>query len=157
MASDSWLPIPLDPFRDHYDLSDRGRARRTAPGASTRPGKILSIQPSPWGVSLASLHANGTTRHVSVVPLVAKAFLPPRPFPGAVLNHVDGDRGNCAATNLVWTTRAVRGARCGTPPKLSPAQVAEVLALRGSLSGSAVARRFGVGPRRSIGFGGESY
>src|SRR5262249_11823736 len=42
MATERWLPIPLDPYRDHYDLSDRGRVRRTAPGAFTRPGKIIS-------------------------------------------------------------------------------------------------------------------
>jgi hypothetical protein len=144
MDSERWAPVPVEGYEGYYEVSDRGRVRRAAPGPSTRPGKIRALYPGPWGSYLVGLHAHGAPRHVAVATLVAKAFLPPPPFPGAVLKHRDGDHANSAAENLMWTTRAERGARCGRRPKLSPAQVAEILALRGVKSGPVVARQFGV-------------
>jgi hypothetical protein len=147
MDAERWVPIPAEGYSDHYEVSDRGRVRRSAPGPSTRPGKIRALYSGPWGTYLVGLHAHGTPRHVAMAPLVAEVFLPPKPFPGAVLKYRDGDRANCAAANLMWTTRAERGKRCGTRPKLSLAQVAEVLDLRGVVSGPVVARRYEVSLR----------
>jgi hypothetical protein len=89
--------------------------------------------------------APGRTRDASIAPLVAAAFLPPKPSPHAILKHRDGDRSNCAAGDLYWATRSEAASlRRGRRPKLSPAQVAEVLALRGVVSGPVAARRYGV-------------
>jgi hypothetical protein len=146
MDSDSerWRPTTAEGFGDHYEVSDLGRVRRPAPGPGTRPGKVLAFPPSPWGTPMVRLRAPGRTRNVAVAPLVAAAFLPPRPSPAAILRHRDGDRSNCAAANLFWTARSETGVRVGRRPKLSPAQEAEILALRGVVSGPSAARRYGV-------------
>jgi hypothetical protein len=44
---------------------------------------------------------SGCTNIQPVAQLIAEVFLP-KPSPGQVLRFIDGDRGNCAASNLVW-------------------------------------------------------
>jgi hypothetical protein len=139
-----WRPITVEGYEDHYEVSDLGRVRRSAPGPGTRPGKIRLPSFSPWGTAMVVLCAPGRTRNVAIAPRVAAAFLPPKPAPGAILKHRDGDRTNCAAANLRWATRRETAGRVGRRPSLSPAQVAEVLALRGVVSGPDAARRYGV-------------
>src|SRR4051794_29351593 len=143
MNAEHWLPIPVDGYRDHYEISDLGRVRRSAPGNATQVGKVRALALTPAGHPIVRLSARGITRCFAVASLVASAFLPPKPFPKAVLKHRDSDRANCAVANLEW-------AQTGDPEfrpsrrKLSAAEIEEVLSLRGVLPPGVVARRYGV-------------
>jgi hypothetical protein len=70
------------------------------------------------GHPVVKLSAGGIARSFALAPLVAEAFLPPRPA-GAILKHRDGDRSNCAAGNLCWTLRSDPEARGHRRKKLS--------------------------------------
>ena len=79
--------------------------------------------------------------HLSVAMLVAKAFLPTKRR-GMIPRPHDGDRTNCGASNLFWAPAGTRAPVSGRPRKLTAAQLEEVLALRGVLSGAEVGRRY---------------
>jgi hypothetical protein len=77
--------------------------------------------------------------------LIARAYLPPKPFSSAILRHLDGDSLNNAVKNLAWGSfgddredqkrcgTSIDGSHCGTS-KLKPAQVDEILATPNSYS-----------------------
>src|SRR5258708_787590 len=142
MDDERWEPIGPVEYAGHYEVSDRGRVRRSAAGPSTRPGKVRRTALTRGGHPVVKLSAGGITRSFAVAPLVAAAFLPPGPA-GAILKHRDGDRSNCAAGNLCWTLRSDPETR-GHRRKLSAEQEAEVMGMLGASSGRAVAQRFGV-------------
>jgi hypothetical protein len=145
-TDEEWEPVAPAGYRDHYQVSDAGRVRRVSPGASTRPGRIRKPTLASNGHPVLKLSAGGLARSFALSSLVAAAFLPPKPPGAMVLKHRDGDRTNCAASNLVWEPRSDLAARGGWTPKLSAEQRAEVLALRGVRSAESLARRFGVSP-----------
>src|SRR4051794_20275050 len=94
----------------------------------------------------AKLSVGGVKRSFAVAPLVAAGFLPAEP-PRAILAHRDGDRSNCAASNLEWAARTYPETHGGPPRKLSAPQEVEVRALRGVLSAREIAGKFGVSVR----------
>src|SRR3954470_16381302 len=142
MDDESWEPTGMVEYRDHHQVSDLGRVRRFAPGPSTRPGKVLTPTLARGSHPVVRLSAGGIARNFALAPIVAAAFLPPRPA-GAILKHRDGDPSNCAAGNLCWTTRSDPETR-GHRRKLSAEREAEVLGMRGVTPGRAVAQRYGV-------------
>ncbi|AGM13178.1 HNH endonuclease [Mycobacterium phage JPickles] len=78
--------------QDGYAVSDLGRVRG--------PRKVLS----PSLISgYPAVTVNGRKRYVHV--LVAEAFLEPHEI-GTEVRHRDGDKTNCAATNLAWGTHS---------------------------------------------------
>lgn len=140
-----WKPVPLPEYADFYDVSDRGRVRRSAPANGTRPGKVLSPAPNA-GHPFVMLCVNYRRRGVAVAPLVAGAFLPPRPSARHVVGRKNGVSGDCRAANLFWTTQGEIGRRVLPNATLTPAQVDEIRELEGKLSGPKVAARYGVSP-----------
>lgn len=57
--------------------------------------------------SVALVDEDGGTQRRSVAQIVANAFLEPKPYPHwNSLIHLDGDKANCHADNLMWRPRA---------------------------------------------------
>lgn len=89
-----------------YEVSSHGHVRsldRTDRRGRRRRGRILSTEGDIY--PKVSLPGPGGQVKRRVHILVAEAFLGPRP-PGAVVRHLDDDKGNCAAGNLAYGTQA---------------------------------------------------
>lgn len=84
----------------------------------TRDGRVISFKRatprelrqfdngSGYGYPSVWVYQEGRRKHYAVYRLVAAVYLPPRPFPEAVLMHRDGNRANSHADNLRWGTQA---------------------------------------------------
>lgn len=128
--AESWRPVPDWP----YEVSDRGRVRRSEPARGTRVGYVLAPwlggDPSKGTRFYVTFSRRGERADPKVAKLVAETFLGPPPFPDAEIDHIDGDRYNDAAENLEWVTPAENQRRrvlrdAGEwPPAPEPAGVA---------------------------------
>ncbi len=109
VSLEEWRPCPG--FEDRYSVSNLGHVRRDKPANHTWVGKILKpvIGKGYFRVSLyiEDRSKKGRLKHVlmSVHRLVARAFIG-EPFPGAVVNHRDGNKLNNNLSNLEWVTVA---------------------------------------------------
>lgn len=92
------------PFWDgKYEVSNLGRARRSAPGRRTAAGRLLSPISLSVGYLAIRPVQNGKNRQAYVHDLVAHAFVGPKPD-GYCVNHIDGNKKNNAASNLEYVT-----------------------------------------------------
>lgn len=66
--------------------------------------RALAVHPGKDGYPRVRVMINGRRRNMGVHRLVAMAFLPPRPSAAHQLRHADGNKGNSAASNLLWGT-----------------------------------------------------
>jgi hypothetical protein len=130
-------------FHPGYRVSDGGRVQ------SLRGGRWRDIRPGRRGKGYLVAEVGSPAGRVRrcVHHLVLEAFAGPRPFPGAVARHLDGDRGNNAASNLRWGTLSenVRDAiRHGTHgvTRLTPEQAREIR--ESAEPGPVVAARYGI-------------
>ena len=98
---------------DYYEVSNRGRVRSVdrivdnpavKGGKQKRSGKILKQFHSTKGYLQVFLSIQGKRNTVSVHRLVATAFLP-NPENKPEVNHKNGNKNNCAAENLEWSTQ----------------------------------------------------
>lgn len=87
-----------------YEVMDDGRVI----SFKRRPRELRQyINGSGYGYPSVFLHdGKGGRKHYAVYRLVAARFLGPKPFPGAVIMHLDGDRMNSRADNLAWGTQS---------------------------------------------------
>lgn len=89
-----------------YEVSDAGRVRRVTSRTCAKAGSILKASPRsrthPYLV--VDLCCEGKRKTSAVHRLVAEAFLGAQPFPGAEVNHLNGDKSDPRASNLEWTT-----------------------------------------------------
>lgn len=97
---ETWKAIDGFP---HYEVSDLGRVRRSAPGINTYVGKILTFGTS-RGYKHVGMMRNGKVRTKSVHTLVCSAFHGMKPSSSYQVAHHDGDRSNNRADNLRWAT-----------------------------------------------------
>lgn len=118
VASDL-APIPGETgyFADTkgHIYSTRGRYGATEP-------RMLREAPTHDGYLRVrlSLGVKGKTRHQAVAPLVARAFLGPKPSPGHQVRHLNGNRADNRPENLRWGTARENAAdrdRHGTTAK----------------------------------------
>lgn len=88
-----------------YQVSDRGRVRRSAAGKAARVGHILKpgIRSPGYAVVGLSRDSNVTTKLVHM--LVLETFVGPKP-PDKEARHLDGVKSNNALSNLAWGTHA---------------------------------------------------
>ena len=67
--------------------------------------RILKQSKSHKGYLYVNLYKNGKSKKYSVHKLVAEAFIP-NPEGKPEINHDDGNKENCCASNLYWSTRS---------------------------------------------------
>jgi hypothetical protein len=110
--TERWLPVPA--FEGYYEVSDLGRVKsveRTIaiPGGGVGYGAARPLrerilrQNTSDGYPYVSLAKDGRTINPKVHGLVLAAFVGPRPD-GQEGRHLDGNRGNCALSNLAYST-----------------------------------------------------
>lgn len=99
---------PLAGYEKLYEISDLGRMRGLGRSGLDRFGAKLNHKPrmlkpliNGRGYVQVALSHLGKQRMALVHRLVAKHFLPPSSLP--IVNHIDHDKTNNAATNLEWT------------------------------------------------------
>lgn len=91
--------IQLTNFPD-YAVSNYGYVK------NLRNDKVLTRSPVQYGMLTVGLMDEGGQHRRSIATLVAETFLEPPPredFNTPI--HLDGDRANCRADNLVWRPR----------------------------------------------------
>lgn len=97
-------------FEGRYQVSNLGRVRslpfmqryllRTGVEAFRQTAeKVLSQQPINSGYNIVHLYLGGVRKAMTVHTLVAAAFIEGS---GEVVNHIDGNKQNNAASNLAW-------------------------------------------------------
>lgn len=103
---------PVVGWEGMYEVSDRGTVR-TVPrsvdvgGKYTRrlPRRTLTRHGDEQGRLKVTFHAGGKTYNRRVAPLVAEAFIGPRP-PGQVVRHLNGDPADNRVENLAYGTQS---------------------------------------------------
>jgi hypothetical protein len=156
--SENWRPV--NGYEGYYEVSDFGAVRRTKGGRGATAGRILR-QKKPTrhcDYCRIQLCKGDVKRTVMVHALVAEAFFGRRPY-GKLVNHIDLNKLNNAASNLEWVTRkqnqqhAVRLGRNGGRPmsgtkngraKLTLSQVTEIRRQRGIIGQRTLAALCGV-------------
>lgn len=124
---EEWKPVPVDEFKNYYEVSSFGRVRSKTyvqyrnVGGKNRPytvrGKVLS-QTTNFGYKLVHLSVNGHSKYFRVHRLVAAAFIP-NPDNLPQINHRDEDKQNNNVNNLEWCSSkynvnyGTRGIRAG--------------------------------------------
>lgn len=107
---EKWKDIPE--FNGAYQASDLGRIRsidRTVKnrwgGWMVRKGVVLKDSPAPNGYRTVTLYVDGKPYYRSVHSLVATTWVA-NPENKPEVNHKDGVKKNCTASNLEWATRS---------------------------------------------------
>ena len=101
---EEWRPVTVSGYEDTYEVSNKGRIRRSpnAPHSPpAKPGKILKLVPTPQGYLHVFLQKKRKVTFALVHHLVLGAFVGPRPNK-TVCCHWDGDKTNNSIENLRW-------------------------------------------------------
>lgn len=98
MPEEIWKDI--EGYEGLYQISNHGRIKSFL---ESKSGKILSAtNKTGWYVSVR-LAKNGALKTGRIHKLVAGAFIP-NPTHGSEIHHIDGNRQNNRADNLMWIT-----------------------------------------------------
>jgi hypothetical protein len=106
MVDEVWRTIPFAP---KYEVSDRARVRRSAPGVNTFAGRIKATSTNTYGYHFVGCYDDGKRSHVLIHRAVYEAFVGPIPA-GMQINHLDGVKTNNAVSNLEIVTPAENSA-----------------------------------------------
>ena len=152
--NETWKPV-IEHHSDGYEVSDLGRVRRIRTGNILKPYvrktgyHTVNLYVTEGGTPIGTSHFSFVVRRVHV--LVAEAFLGPKPQ-GMDVNHVDGDKGNNALSNLEYMTRSANhrhaydtGLKHGGG-KLTDEQVREIRASTDTMTSKDWAKRVGLSP-----------
>lgn len=107
---EQWKDIPG--YEGRYKVSDLGRVKslpfmqryllRNGQEAYRRTAeRVIAQQPNNKGYLLVHLYRDNTRKAFTVHGLVARAFVPGS---AETINHKDGVKANCAASNLEWAS-----------------------------------------------------
>lgn len=157
--------VDVKEYEGFYQVSNMGRVRskdRTVLcsrlGTKNLKSRLLSCTIDAAGYARVTLQDQGRNKVWKVHRLVAEHFIPK--IEGKdVINHKDNVKHNNHVDNLEWCTAQEntqhmhrQGRNYSAPGeanpacKLTDAQVAEIMALKGTLSQSKIAARYGVSP-----------
>lgn len=101
LSQEEWRDISMT--TGTYQVSNLGRVRRNKPGKSTYIGRLCKISFSKKDrYPIVNI---GLKSKQKIHALVAAAFIGPCPE-GKEVNHIDGIKSNCRATNLEYLTHA---------------------------------------------------
>ena len=90
MQNEIWRAVP---GYLNYAVSDQGR------WMNTKKNRVMPSYPGTRGEQRVVLHKNCTAQYWALHRLVASLYLPDWD-PELQVEHIDGDKNNCAATNL---------------------------------------------------------
>lgn len=102
-SADDWRAIPFAP---DYEVNPFGEIRRAAEKPAYLCGKHLRHKFRHDGYPEVTLYVGGKPRFFRVHQVVCIVFHGGRPVGKDEVGHIDGDRGNCHASNLRWVTKA---------------------------------------------------
>ena len=88
-----------------YEVTPDGRVFSVASNWRGYGKREMIQTPNTDGYPSVRLTIDGKRARLAVHRLVAAAYLPPRPSRHHEVRHLDGDKWNCAASNLAWGTR----------------------------------------------------
>lgn len=97
MTDETWKTAPGFPG---YEVSDRGRVRRSEGGQGTKGGVIKPV-PNDRGYKVVALRKDGKTSTPHVHSLVARAFLKGGGN-GMTVQHKNHNKGDNRVSNLEW-------------------------------------------------------
>lgn len=150
-------PRPAPSFPGFFAAAD-GRIFRSTPTGELVTATVLPDEPGRY-LRVNVPTAERARRRVRVHTIVADAFLPPRPFPAAVVRHLNDDKLDNRADNLAWGSHgqnlrdAVENGRraAGRSKCLDHVTVYRIRALAAvGVSVRAAARRVGL-PEQTVG------
>lgn len=101
---EEWRQVKQHP---DFEVNRKGEIRRISDGRPVRAKPSFRRQ-GYGGYVQTALCSNGVSVQVKVHRVVATAFIP-NPENKPQVHHIDGDRANNAAENLMWVTRAEHG------------------------------------------------
>lgn len=101
METEIWKP--LENYEGLYEISNLGRVKALVKRGLNRELIRRSFKDVSTGYKTIQFTKNNVPLTLRVHRLVAKAFIP-NPDNKPVVNHKDGDKMNCAASNLEWMT-----------------------------------------------------
>jgi hypothetical protein len=96
-----WKPI----FGGVYSVSDEGDVMRVKRGRGAMAGKCLAHPLDSSGYPNLSFCVDGKQNQLRLYNVVAMLFLGERPA-GTEINHKDGNKTNCAASNLEYVSKS---------------------------------------------------
>lgn len=99
--AEEWRPVVG--WDEIYSVSSLGRVRRERCGPGARGGRILALPLNGTGYPRVHLAAGPRHHRTMVHPLVAAAFIGPRPD-DLTINHIDGVKTNNRPANLEYVT-----------------------------------------------------
>jgi len=99
-----WMPIR--DFEGIYEVSSLGQIRRIAGGRGAKVGRILKpgANKRDEGYLFVFLYRGNVSTRRYVHQIVTDSFHGPSPVAHEV-NHIDGNKKNCCASNLEWVTK----------------------------------------------------
>jgi hypothetical protein len=135
---------------DKYQISNLGRIK------SLYYNKIMKQGKDPHGYLHVSLYKDKKSYTKNIHIIVARTFIP-NPLNLPEINHIDGNKLNCAVTNLEYCTKsanekhahrtglkhAIKGEK-NISSKLTNLQVKEIKELKGKLSQQKIADKYNV-------------
>ena len=102
---ENWKPVPIEEFKDLYEVSDTGKVRYLGNGLAGGRGRYLGeLKQTPQkknGYIHLRLCNKGFSKDLKLHRLVALAFLPK--IEGRdIVDHIDRDKTNNNVNNLRW-------------------------------------------------------
>ena len=98
-----WRPVPT--LGGRYEISNTGLVRRSSPAKRTYVGRVRTPQVNRCGYLHFMATRDNKCVDIRIHRAVALAFLGYPPFPGAQVNHKDGNKLNNNVENLEWCSR----------------------------------------------------
>ena len=100
---ETWKPVTFAPYGEKYVVSNLGRVKPIVKSKySSAKGELLKPGIGARGYGFVTLYSGGQSRQLAVHRLVALAFIGDPPEGRNIVCHLDDDKLNNVADNLIW-------------------------------------------------------